>query len=109
MMLCTLMPGGTLSSLKGPAVMLGAQCPATSHAWPEAISTAEPLVVVERVKGDCAGVASPEVASEAVKPALWVPRHQPLVPGSVQASAAALRARVGATLSSLTVVSGLVP
>src|SRR5262245_34339324 len=68
--------------------------------------TDEPFVVVELVKLQLAepaglhgGLSTPEVPSEAVKPAVWVPRHQPALPGSEQPSPGTLRTIDGAVLS----------
>src|SRR5919109_873445 len=79
--------------------MPGLTLPATSATGPEAIWTAFPSVALERVKDAWVGSARPEPESLAAKPAVWVPRHQPLLPGTLHASAAELWMTAGAVLS----------
>src|SRR3989304_3969711 len=88
------------------------QLPATSQTGPEGMRTALPLVAVDWVKMQDApaqGVATPEVASLAVKPAVWVPRHQPGLPDNEQLSAAELRTIVGGVVSMVKVAVLLEP
>ena len=91
--------GATESIMNGPALIPALQFPALSQTWPEGMFTAEPLVPVLWVNVAWARLASPEVASLAVNPAVWVPRHHPAFPGTEQLFAAALRATLGAVAS----------
>jgi hypothetical protein len=93
--LVSVMDGTTESILNGPASILAAQLPATSHTWPDGIVTAAPLTAVDCVKGDVTPSARPDVASVAANPAVCVPRHHPAAPSTLQRSEPTLRERDG--------------
>jgi hypothetical protein len=79
------------------------QLPAMSQTLPEGMSTADPFVAVDCVNVACAAFARPDVASDAVNPAVCVPRHQPAEPANEQMVVAPFRATTGATESIFTV------
>jgi len=76
-----------------------------SETVPDGIETELPCVVVDCVKStlDAPLGEIPDVASVAVKPAYCVPRHQPLVPGTVHESPAGRSETVGGVASLLMV------
>ncbi len=53
----------------------------------------------DELPAELQGELVPEVASLAVNPAVWVPRHQPLLPASEHESPAAYRETAGAVAS----------
>jgi hypothetical protein len=80
--------GGAASSLNGPAAMPGLQLESASQTWPDGIVTAAPPAEAVRVKvhgipaAAAQGAVIAEPASLTEKPAVWIPRYQPLLPGS---------------------------
>src|SRR5919109_44484 len=78
--------GAPESIVNGPASMPGLTLPALSLTDPDGILTALPFVVVDCVNDACELSANPDVASEALNPAVCVPRHQPPSPTTSQES-----------------------
>src|SRR5436309_15300953 len=75
-----------LSIWNGAELIELASLPAQSLTAPAAIVTPAPFVVVllPKSSGEAPAASNPEVASVALKPAVCVPRHQPLSPADSQ-------------------------